>query len=91
VVVGHVGSRSQLDYRALGDAINTAKRLEDANRQLGTRVCVAAGTVSRVPGFVGRPIGALELADLHLRRLEAGAHGTVVGLAAIRDDAVHVV
>lgn len=62
VIVGHVGSRSRLDYRALGDAVNTAKRLEDANRHLGTRVCVAGTTVARVPGLVGRRIGALEVA-----------------------------
>jgi adenylate cyclase len=62
VTVGHVGGSGRLDYRALGDPINTAKRLEDANRWLGTRICVAAATVERVPGFVGRRIGALELA-----------------------------
>jgi len=62
VIVGHVGSRDRLDYRALGDPINTAKRLEDANRYFGTRVCVAAATVARVPGFVGRRLGLLQLA-----------------------------
>jgi len=61
VIVGHVGSPSRLDYRALGDPINTANRLEGANRHLGTRICVAADTVARVPGFVGRRIGALGL------------------------------
>lgn len=62
VIVGHVGSRARLDYRALGDPINTANRLEGANRELGTRVCVAAATAARVPGFVGRRVGALALA-----------------------------
>ena len=62
VIVGHVGGSGRMDYRALGDPINTAKRLEDANRWLGTRICVAAATMERVPGFVGRRIGALELA-----------------------------
>jgi class 3 adenylate cyclase len=61
VVVGHVGSSARLDYRAVGDAINTAKRLEDANRLFGTRVCVSAATVAAVPRFVGRPIGLLRL------------------------------
>lgn len=62
VIVGHVGGRLSLDYRALGDTVNTAKRLEDANRRLGTRICVAASTVARVPGFIGRRAGELELA-----------------------------
>jgi class 3 adenylate cyclase len=62
VIVGHVGGRQQLDYRALGDPINTAKRLEDANRYLGTRVCVGAATVAEISSFVGRRIGLLQLA-----------------------------
>ena len=61
VIVGHVGSRDRLDYRALGDAINTASRLENANRYFGTRICVASETVARVPGFTGRRIGMLQL------------------------------
>src|SRR5262249_27312813 len=62
VIVGHVGSKDRLDYRALGDAINTASRLENANRHLGTRICVASETVARVPGFTGRRIAVLQLA-----------------------------
>src|SRR5262249_60489289 len=62
VIVGHVGSTDRLDYRALGDAINTASRLESANRYFGTRICVASETVDRVPGFTGRRIAVLQLA-----------------------------
>jgi class 3 adenylate cyclase len=62
VIVGHVGSDLRLDYRALGDPINTAQRLESANRYLGTRVCVATDTVARIAGFVGRRAGTLQLA-----------------------------
>lgn len=61
VIIGNVGSKNQLDYRALGDAINTAARLESVNKQLGTRVCVSGTTVARCPNFKGRPIGALLL------------------------------
>lgn len=62
VIVGNVGSTDRLDYRALGDAINTASRLENANRYLGTRICVASETVARVPNFAGRRIAVLQLA-----------------------------
>lgn len=61
VLVGNFGGRTMLDYRALGDPINTAARLESANRHLGTRVCVSAETAARCPGFTGRPAGALVL------------------------------
>ncbi|MGI9551943.1 MAG: adenylate/guanylate cyclase domain-containing protein, partial [Aurantibacter sp.] len=47
VIIGNMGSKNQLDYRALGDAINTAARLESANKQLGTRVCVSETTVEQ--------------------------------------------
>ena len=61
VIIGNMGSKNQLDYRALGDAINTAARLESANKQLGTRVCVSETTVAQCPDFQGRPIGFLLL------------------------------
>lgn len=61
VIIGNVGSKSQLDYRALGDAINIAARLESANKQIGTRMCVSETTVAKCPSFSGRPIGALIL------------------------------
>lgn len=61
VTVGNFGGGAMFDYRALGDPINTAARLESANRHLGTRVCVAGTTVSRSQSFVGRPVGDLWL------------------------------
>ena len=61
VIIGNVGSEAHFDYRALGDAINTASRLEGANRYLGTRVCVGEPTVERCRSFVGRPVGTLSL------------------------------
>ena len=61
VIVGNVGGSAIFDYRPLGDAINTAARLETVNKQLGTRVCVSEDTASRCPGFIGRPVGTLVL------------------------------
>jgi len=61
VMVGNFGGKSMLDYRALGDAINTAARLETINSQFGTRICVSGATVAQCPSFVGRPVGKLVL------------------------------
>jgi len=61
VVVGNFGGSSHFDYRPLGDPINTASRLETANRQLGTRICVSGNTVSKCENFTGRPAGILHL------------------------------
>ncbi len=60
-LVGNFGSTRYFDYNAHGDTINTAARLEQANKQLGIRVCVAESVVRRFPGFRGRPIGDLIL------------------------------
>lgn len=61
VIVGNFGGRSQLDYRAFGDPINTTARLESANRYFGTRVAVSADTAAQCPQTPMRPIGALVL------------------------------
>jgi adenylate cyclase len=61
VTIGNVGGQGLLDYRALGDPINTAARLEGANRQLGTHICVSGELAARCPGFRGRPVGRLVL------------------------------
>jgi adenylate cyclase len=61
VTVGNVGGRGMLDYRALGDPVNTASRLEGVNRLIGTRICVSGDTASRCPDFHGRPVGRLLL------------------------------
>jgi adenylate cyclase len=61
VVVGNFGGSSHFDYRPLGDPINTAARLETANRQLGTRIAVSGATVALCAGFRGRPAGILHL------------------------------
>lgn len=61
VMVGNFGGQVMLDYRALGDAINTAARLETINGQLGTRISVSASTVQQCEHFRGRPAGRLVL------------------------------
>jgi len=60
-LVGNFGGERFFDYTAYGDTINTTARLETANKQLGTRVCVSATLAERVPDFHGRPVGDLVL------------------------------
>ncbi len=60
-IVGNFGGTRFFDYTAYGDTINIAARLEAANKQLGTRVCVSAAAAERVEGFRGRPVGDLVL------------------------------
>lgn len=60
-VVGNFGGTARFDYTAHGDAVNTAARLEGANKYLGTRICVSAMTKAGCPDVAFRPIGQLLL------------------------------
>lgn len=61
VIVGNFGGGAVFDYRALGDPVNTASRLEGVNKYLGTLICVSGVTLSACRGVKVRPIGRLVL------------------------------
>jgi class 3 adenylate cyclase len=60
-MVGNFGGNRFFDYTAYGDTINTAARLEGANKFLGTRICVSAAVAENTKDFRGRPVGDLLL------------------------------
>jgi adenylate cyclase len=60
-VVGNFGSRHHFDYTAYSDAVNLTARLENANKALGTPLCVAAATAKACPDRRFRPVGRLLL------------------------------
>jgi adenylate cyclase len=60
-IVGDVGGSRKLDYTAHGNAINAAARLEAANKELGSAICI--GQAPRriwIPTTI-RPIATLTL------------------------------
>lgn len=44
VIVGNMGGERRFDYTAVGDAMNTAARLEGLNKYLPTRICISLDT-----------------------------------------------
>ena len=60
-MVGDFGGGRYFDYTAYGDTINTASRLEAANKAIGTRICISAHVVERAPELKVRSIGDLML------------------------------
>jgi adenylate cyclase len=60
-MVGNFGGNRFFDYTAYGDTVNTAARLEGANKFLGTRICVSATVAKGASNFRGRPVGDLML------------------------------
>ncbi|HSD38205.1 MAG TPA: adenylate/guanylate cyclase domain-containing protein [Rhodocyclaceae bacterium] len=61
VIVGNFGGSTIFDYRALGDPVNTASRLESVNKQLGTTICMSAETLAGCAAARVRPVGRLVL------------------------------
>ncbi len=55
--VGNFGSQDKMEYTALGDAVNTASRLEGLNKYFGTRTCVSEVTYAKCNGIPFRPMG----------------------------------
>jgi len=60
-MIGNFGGGNFFDYTAYGDVVNIAARLENANKAIGTRICVGETVVQQIPEFFGRPIGVLML------------------------------
>jgi adenylate cyclase len=60
-IVGNFGGEGRIQYTALGDAMNTAARLESANKPLDTTVLVSREAMERagLSGF--RPMGTVVL------------------------------
>lgn len=60
-IVGNFGGEGRIQYTALGDAMNTASRLESANKQLGTSILISAEAAERSGLDCFRALGTVEV------------------------------
>jgi adenylate cyclase len=58
-VVGSIGSARRLDYTAIGDAVNTAQRLQSL--AVGGQILISASTLSRLDDESAEPLGPLKV------------------------------
>ena len=58
VALTTIGAGAHYEYRAVGDAVNTANRIQDLNKRLGTRILVSDPVVGSAGGeFLLRNLG----------------------------------
>jgi len=62
ISLGNVGAMDHYEYRAVGDIVNTASRIEGLNRYLGTRILASEEVLTQLEGFFHRPLGRFILA-----------------------------
>ena len=48
-IIGNMGSNTRFDYSAIGDAVNTAARLESATKEAGVDLLIGESTRAKVP------------------------------------------
>ncbi len=62
VMLGNVGAVDHFEYRAVGDIVNTATRIQTLNKKLGTRILVSSDILNNLEGFLSRELGIFPLA-----------------------------
>ena len=57
ILLGNIGAAQHYEYRAVGDIVNTATRIEGLNKYLGTRILVSREVLSIADMFLARDLG----------------------------------
>ncbi|HUQ50588.1 MAG TPA: adenylate/guanylate cyclase domain-containing protein [Gammaproteobacteria bacterium] len=61
MLLGNIGAEQRYEYRAIGDIVNTAARIQGLNQPLGTRVLISAATLDEQARLPSRDVGTFLL------------------------------
>ncbi len=62
IVMGNVGAVDHFEYRAVGDIVNTANRIQGLNKHLQTKIIASYETIQNIPNLLTRELGQFKLA-----------------------------
>jgi adenylate cyclase len=57
LMLGNFGGFDHYEYKAIGDTVNTATRIEGLNKLLGTRILASDRVIDQLDGFLSRELG----------------------------------
>jgi adenylate cyclase len=83
LLLGNIGAEQRYEYRAIGDIVNTAARIQGLNATLGTRVLVSAATVDGARPQPGRDVGTFLLRG---KRLPVRVHEPLAAATTALDE-----
>jgi adenylate cyclase len=61
IMLGSIGAIDHYEYRAVGDIVNSASRIQELNKMLGTRVLLSEQVLDGIDGFTTREVGTFLL------------------------------
>jgi len=61
IMLGSIGAVDHYEYRAVGDIVNSASRIQELNKTLGTRVLLSAQVLDGIDGYLTREVGTFLL------------------------------
>jgi len=61
IMLGSIGAVDHYEYRAVGDIVNSASRIQELNKTLGTRVLLSSQVLEGIDGYLTREVGTFLL------------------------------